>query len=97
MKGQLPPLTLQLLVENAIKHNIVSATKPLKIIIRAEGENLTVSNNLQPKIVPEAGTHTGLSNIRNRYAYLTERKVDILRDSASFTIRLPLLKPDANV
>jgi LytS/YehU family sensor histidine kinase len=94
LKGQLPPLTLQLLVENAIKHNIVSASKPLKITIKADADTVTVSNNLQPKLVPEAGTHTGLSNIRNRYAYLTDKQVVINQTADSFNIQIPLLKPD---
>lgn len=97
LASQIPPLTLQLLVENAIKHNVVSASRPLKITIDGVGGMLTVSNTLQPKMVPEPGTHTGLTNIRNRYAFLTDRTVEIIKDETSFTIKLPLLAPDSYV
>ena len=89
--SQMPPLTLQLLVENAIKHNVVSASRPLRIDVYSESDTLCVSNTLQPKLVPEAGTHTGLSNIRNRYAFFTDRPVEIINGPSQFIIRLPLL------
>jgi hypothetical protein len=94
---QIPPLTLQLLVENAIKHNIVSGAKPLVITIVATDDTLTVSNNLQRKLVPEAGTHTGLTNIRNRYGYLTDQPVLVTETPEMFSIQLPLLKPETHV
>lgn len=93
-QAQLPPLTLQLLVENAIKHNVVSASRPLKIRIEAAEDSLCVTNTLQPKIMPEAGTHTGLSNIRNRYSYLTQRPIQIQNGPDVFAITLPLLQPN---
>jgi len=93
---QLPPLMLQLLVENAIKHNVVSFSKPLHILITATEHTLTVTNNLQLKTIPETGTNTGLSNIRNRYAFLTERPIHIEKTEAAFSVTLPLLTPNAH-
>ncbi len=84
------PLTLQLLIENAIKHNVVSKKKPLKIDIFLENEYLVVKNNLQPKINKETGTETGLKNITNRYGYLTDRKVIIEDNESEFVVKIPL-------
>lgn len=91
-KGLLAPMTVQLLVENAIKHNIVSASKPLKISIYTDEENsLVVANTLQKKISPEPSTKTGLANIKNRYAFLTDKEVEILETTENYTVRVPLI------
>ncbi len=87
------PLTLQMLIENAIKHNVVSKKKPLKIDIFLENEFLVVKNNLQPKINKEVGTETGLKNITNRYGYLTDREVIIEENNDDFVVKIPL--PDS--
>ena len=86
------PISLQLLLENAIKHNIVSATRPLHITLTIENDYLVVSNNLQLKTMPEPSTSTGLDNIKNRYAYLTTKPVEILPTETHFTVRLPLVE-----
>lgn len=90
----LPPMSLQLLIENALKHNIVSASKPLSVRIAATSEWLEVSNNLQPKLSPEPSTKTGLENIRSRYSFLSQRPVQIEPTATSFTVRIPLLPND---
>ena len=91
----LPPMSLQLLIENAIKHNIVSPSKPLKISLTVDAENyLNVANVLQLKTAPEPGTRTGLENLRNRYAFLSRKTIDIIKTEAEFRIRLPLLSPE---
>jgi sensor histidine kinase YesM len=86
------PLSLQMLVENAIKHNVVSKGSPLKIKIRQEGsEYLVVENNLQEKTILEKSTRVGLQNITNRYQLLTDRRVEVLRNDERFIVKLPLL------
>lgn len=87
-----PPVTLQLLVENAIKHNISTVKQPLKIRIESTGDGfLAVSNNLQRIPIDYKGTGLGLSNIRKRYDLLSDLKPDILETDDTFTVRLPLL------
>lgn len=88
----IPPMTLQLLIENALKHNIVSASKPLKIRISTVGDRLEVYNNLQPKLSPEPSTKTGLENIKSRYAFLTNAQVTIQKTGEGFSVQIPLIK-----
>lgn len=85
------PLSLQLLFENAIKHNVVSAARPLKVRVRAEGYDLVVSNNLQVKPHPEASTGKGLDNLRNRYRLLGERVVETVSSATEFRVTVPTL------
>ena len=85
------PLSLQLLLENCIKHNIVSSSKPLHIKISIEDNQLVIENNWQKKEVLTDGKGVGLQNIVNRYALLTERKVKIVQDEKSFKVYLPIL------
>lgn len=94
--GALPPLSLQLLLENAIKHNVASRQQPLHIDIRlesgAEGDELVVANNLQPKTsLPEESTGIGLSNISKRYELLSERRIAVSDVDGMFSVRLPVL------
>jgi LytS/YehU family sensor histidine kinase len=88
---RLPPLTLQLLVENAVKHNRMSAQEPLVIKVSAEGATLVVENNIQSREKAESSTGVGLENIRKRYAMLTEKKPVITQSENSFRVRIPLL------
>jgi sensor histidine kinase YesM len=85
------PLSLQLVLENCIKHNVVSSSKPLHITISIEENQLVVANNWQKKEVLSNGKGVGLQNIVNRYALLTERKVKITNDEKSFKVYLPIL------
>ncbi|NML22321.1 histidine kinase [Pseudoflavitalea sp. G-6-1-2] len=91
---RIPPFTLQLLVENAVKHNIVSTDRPLQIRIFAEGNNLVVENTLQLKRNPEAGTGIGLDNINQRYQHLAGKEIQITPTEKYFTVKLPLLYED---
>jgi two-component system, LytTR family, sensor kinase len=84
------PMTLQLLIENAVKHNIVSSKQPLNIVISAENDNLVIQNNLQFK-EEMSGTGVGLKNISSRYAFLTDRKVEIIKDDNLFKVIIPLI------
>lgn len=85
------PMVIQLLIENAIKHNIVSKAKPLTITLRHEDNCLIISNNLQLKSSTEVSSRTGLTNIRKRYEYLTNKKVVVIEDNESFVVKIPLI------
>lgn len=89
------PLTLQMLVENAVKHNVVSTSKPLKVDIYIEnGKSLIVRNKIQRKRGVQDSTGTGLKNIRRRYEYLhTDRAMDVIETREHFMVALPLLLP----
>lgn len=93
----LPLLSLQLLVENAIKHNIISNRKTLFISITAEDDLLIVSNNLQKKTSVENSTHIGLQNIVNRYKYLSDQQVKITQTPYDFIVELPLLNENSKL
>ncbi len=87
------PLTLQMLIENAVKHNVVSKSSPLTIEIYSENDrSLIVKNNLQPKPAEGHSTHTGIENIKSRYALLSDREVDVIRTKDHFMVALPLVK-----
>lgn len=86
------PLSLQMLIENAIKHNVATRENPLVIAIRDDGDGyLAVENNISEKTILEKSTRVGLQNIINRYGLLTDKEVKITRDEARFTVRIPLL------
>lgn len=86
-----PPAALQMLIENAIKHNVVSSRNPLRIEILSSGDFVEVVNNLQEKQVKEESTHIGLENIRRRYAFLTEKEVIISKTESTFRVSIPLI------
>ncbi|GAB6094972.1 hypothetical protein JCM14469_12240 [Desulfatiferula olefinivorans] len=86
------PFSLQLLVENAIKHNIVSRKKPLSIRVFVRDQYLIVSNRLQKKTPSMPSTRIGLDNITNRYRLLTDREVRIMETQSDFCVWLPMLE-----
>jgi len=88
---QIVPLSLQLLVENALKHNVVSLSQPLTITIEAIEDAITVRNTYNPKISKEKGEGLGLSNIQRRYSLLTEKKIYYGLSEKEFIVKLPLL------
>lgn len=88
----LPPFGLQLLIENAIKHNIISEEQPLKIVISNEGDYLQVQNNLQVRGVQEESTGIGLKNLTARYNLLTDMPVVIEESATFFTAKIPLIE-----
>jgi hypothetical protein len=91
------PLSLQLLLENTIKHNVVSENKPLHIKIYFKDNYLVVENNLQKKEVLQDRKGVGLQNIVSRYAILSERKVLIDENKDSFAVYLPILTKQINI
>lgn len=94
--AKIVPLSLQLLLENAVKHNTVSATKPLHIEVFEEENMLVVRNNLQEKQVMGAGSGVGLKNIQQRYNFLSERQVSVVKTPTTFEIRIPILSRQLN-
>lgn len=92
LNRKMPPLTLQLLLENAVKHNIASSARPLKLEIRTNGDELLeVINNLQPKTSVQHNTGIGLDNIAQRYRLLFDKDISIEKTEAAFTVKLPLV------
>jgi hypothetical protein len=87
------PLSLQMLVENAIKHNIISPESPLHVSLVSEPDSpyVRVENNVQLKTSLEQSTKVGLRNIINRYRLLSERPVEVLAENGRFSVRVPLL------
>ncbi len=90
-EAKVVPLSLQLLLENCIKHNVVSEAKPLHVKISIENNQLVVTNNLQKKEVLSDRKGVGLQNIVNRYAILTKRTVLVEENEQEFKIFLPIL------
>jgi hypothetical protein len=91
LQKRIVPLSLQILMENAIKHNIVSADKPLHIDISTVNGSLVVSNNLQIKNQVNECTGIGLDNIRNRYKLISEKPVNVTSNDNNFTVSIPLI------
>lgn len=92
----LPPLTLQLLVENAVKHNVVDKEHPLLIRINSLPDDaLVISNNLQRKIARLPSSQIGLTNIATRYSLLNSPAVVIAESGDEFRVQIPLLKNNA--
>jgi sensor histidine kinase YesM len=90
-EAKVVPLSLQLLLENTIKHNIVSENKPLHIRIFIKNGSLVIENNLQKKETLSNRKGVGLTNILSRYKILSDRKVEILELNNKFIVRLPIL------
>lgn len=86
------PFALQLLVENAVKHNVVSQKKPLVIDVTASEDRVTVKNKLQKKNQPVRSTGIGLANIQNRYRLVTDKAVILTETETEFNISIPLIE-----
>ncbi len=90
-EAKVVPLSLQLLLENAVKHNQVTEAKKLHITIEETDGNLVIANNVQPKQVVKESSGVGLRNIRQRYEILTDRPVTIDENGKQFSIAIPML------
>ncbi len=86
------PLALQMLVENAIKHSVVSKSQPLHIYISADGAELTIRNKIQEKHSKDKSSGLGLANISKRYSLATSKAVKYGIENGEFIVRLPLLQ-----
>ena len=91
MDTVIPPMTIQLLVENAVKHNVISKEHQLRINIFSEGHWLIISNNKTKKPTKTTSFRIGLENIKNRYLLLNKRDIQV-KDEEDFSIWLPLLR-----
>lgn len=85
------PLTLQMLIENCIKHNVVSKANPLTVEVYISDNSIIVRNNLKLKPILDKSTKTGLENIKKRYEYFGERKIEIVETAHSFIVGVPLI------
>ena len=88
----IPPISLQSLVENAIKHNAFSPDVPLKIDVQCTGNHLEIRNNIQEKAYAAPGSGTGLHNLNSRYVLLTSNTIQVFSNNNEFLVRLPLIK-----
>jgi len=95
LEKAMPPLSIQMLIENAIKHNVATKDKPIHIKVYEKDNFLVVENNIQKKkYLPKEREATGLKNIQKRYEFFTDKKVLIEEKNEKFTIMLPLIEID---
>jgi sensor histidine kinase YesM len=91
--GKVVPLAIQMLLENAIKHNEVSSENPLTISVRRDGDYIVVGNSVRLKSTPsEENSGLGLANIQKRYEFLTVKLVIITKSDSRFEVKIPILK-----
>jgi LytS/YehU family sensor histidine kinase len=96
LKLLMPPLSLQLVLENAIKHNIISTTQPLTIEIYYEGKWLFVRNNIQSKVSSGRSTGVGQTNLTKRYMMITNQVPEFNISNSDYIVKLPLIKTEYN-
>jgi len=96
-EAKIVPLSLQLLLENAVKHNVVTTARPLHIKVYEKNNMLCVTNNLQEKQVVKKSSGVGLTNIQQRYSILSDKKVMIKKTASHFNIELPMLTKQVSV
>lgn len=89
--GLLVPMSLQLLVENCIKHNSATSKNPLKIKLKQEGNHLIVENNIQLKANANSSHKIGLSNLKERYQFLSEQPLEVFQDEKIFRVSVPII------
>ncbi len=84
-------MSVQMLIENSVKHNEISNRHPLTIRVKATGHSLTVSNPVQPKRTPYVGTGIGLANLSKRYQLLFKQDIIVNRENNHFSVTIPLI------
>lgn len=90
--SKIPPLTLQLLTENALKHNVIGKGKPLSVSIWNDADSIFVENNIRLKKQTEQSTGIGLRNIIERYKLITRRNISVESTAGLFKVMLPIIK-----
>ena len=90
LTDEIPPLALQLLVENAVKHNEISETNPLKVIIYVKENSIFVENQIRPRTTLAEGTKNGLLNLKKRYFLVSKKEIIVRRENNTFSVQLPL-------
>ena len=93
-EARVVPLSLQLLLENCVKHNTVTSSRPLKIRIIEKDNELIVTNNFQAKSIVSTSSGVGLMNIKQRYSLLTNQEVIINQSKSEFSVKIPILKEE---
>jgi len=91
MNAYVIPCSIQLLIENATKHNAVSEEKPLRIRISSDGETIVVTNNLIPKVSKSPSNGLGLNYLRQQYSDRASKEIEIIQTDESYTVKLPLI------
>ncbi|SOD81708.1 sensor histidine kinase [Spirosoma fluviale] len=91
MEQLIVPVTLQILIENAIKHNVISEARPLTITMSSKDGYLSVTNPLQRKRQVETSNRQGLENLKLLYSFLSQKSVEVIETDALFQVRLPLI------
>ena len=89
--SKIPPLTIQLLIENAVKHNVFNVNKPLTINLKSEENSLVINNTKTETKTQLCSTKVGLKNIISRYELITDKSVKIINDK-DFTVKIPIIK-----
>jgi len=92
LQEKLPPLALQLLVENAVKHNEISEMHPLKVKIYSKQDSIFVENRIRPRTTMAEGTKNGLLNLKKRYVLLRKQELTVRTENNIFSVELPLNK-----
>ena len=91
-KAYIVPMTLQMLVENAVKHNEVSEQYPLRVSIKQNGQYIEVENARKPKLVGEDSKNTGLKNISQQFGFFTDREIEVKSTDENFLVRIPIIE-----
>lgn len=91
---EIVPVTLQILIENAVKHNIASTTRPLKISITDNDSFLMIQNNINRKGSVESSNNQGMGNLRSLYQYLTPKAIEVIEQNGVYTVKIPLIDQD---
>jgi hypothetical protein len=92
-KLMMPVLSLQPLIENVVKHNVISSAEPLTITITSNGKSIKVTNPIKPKQDDSEKSGIGLKNLATRYKLQTGKEIEIYQEADSFIVSLPLIKP----